>query len=234
MYCKNYQVRYSEVDVTGKATISAIISYFQDTTMFHSDSVGQGIGDLMQRQLAWLLISWHIQIYRYPEYAEELTARTWATKFVHSYGYRDFDLLDQGGNVVAKASSIWILYDAASGKMQRVSPQIAATYSPEDRPVFSDEEPWKIRFSKEYSICYDVKIARSFLDTNNHVNNVRYLDFILDAIPDSRRIHSLRINYKKQAVYGDIVHVCQCADDPAIFILKTDTDVCAVIAVDKD
>lgn len=80
MYEKTYTVRYSEVTDKAVSSLSALVSYFQDTTMFHSDTVGQGIHDLMEHHMAWLLASWRIEVYRYPRYAETVTARTWATQ----------------------------------------------------------------------------------------------------------------------------------------------------------
>lgn len=207
MYEKEYKVRYSEVTEKAEASLSALVSYFQDTTMFHSDTVGQGIGDLMQQNMAWLLASWRIQVSRYPKYAQTIRARTWATKFASVYGYRDFSLLDEAGNVLALASSVWIQYDAKAKKMKRVTQEIADVYGAEGNFAFPDGEEGRIRVPKEYTDIGSVEVRRRDLDTNNHVNNIHYIDYALDALPEGMEVRELRVSYKKAAVLGDIIHI---------------------------
>ena len=207
MYEKEYTVRYSEVTQAAVSSLSALVSYFQDTTMFHSDTVGQGIGDLMEQKMAWLLASWRIQIKRYPSYAEKITARTWATKFAGVYGYRDFSLSDEQGNVIALASSIWIQYDAGAQKMKRVTQEIADVYGAEGNFAFTDGDEGRIRPPKSYKDIGTVEVRRRDLDTNNHVNNIHYIDYALDALPEGLLVRELRVSYKKAAVLGDVIHI---------------------------
>ena len=142
MFEKEYTVRYSEVTTDASVSLSTLVSYFQDTTMFHSDSLGQGINNLMQDNTAWLLANWHIKINRYPRYNEPIRAYTWATKFAGVYGYRDFKITDQNDEVLAIASSTWFLYDALNQKLVRVTPEVADLYSPVPDFVFeSAAEP---------------------------------------------------------------------------------------------
>lgn len=207
MYEKTYTVRYSEVTDKAVSSLSALVSYFQDTTMFHSDTVGQGIHDLMEQHMAWLLASWRIEVYRYPRYAETVTARTWATKFAGVYGYRDFSLTDEQGNTIAVASSIWIQYDAGAKKMKRVTQEVADMYGAEGNFVFPDGDEGRIRAPKAYTDVGTVQVKRRDLDTNNHVNNIHYIDYALDALPADLAVRELRISYKKAAVLGDTIHI---------------------------
>lgn len=206
MYEKEYTVRYSEVAQNAESSLSALVSYLQDTTMFHSDTVGQGIGDLMQHHMAWLLASWHIKINRYPRYAEKIRARTWATKFASVYGYRDFEIVDEDDKVLAYAGSVWILYDSAERKMKRVTQEIADIYKPEPKFAFDEEEP-RLRAPKQYDDSGKCVVCRRDIDTNNHVNNIHYIDFALDALPQDLVVNELRISYKKAAVLGDEINV---------------------------
>lgn len=207
MYEKEYTVRYSEVTDKAVSSLPALVSYFQDTTMFHSDTVGQGIGDLMERKMAWLLASWRVKIERYPNYAEKITARTWATKFAGVYGYRDFSLSDEKGNIIALASSVWIQYDAGAQKMKRVTQEVADVYGAEGNFAFSDGEEGRIRPPKEYVDVGFAEVRRRDLDTNNHVNNVRYIDYALDVLPPDLDVRELRVSYKKAALLGDVIQI---------------------------
>lgn len=203
---KEYTVRYSEITPKAEASLSSVMAYFQDTSMFHSDSVGQGIGNLMQRHTAWLLASWHIKIDRYPRYAEKIRVRTWATKFASVYGYRDFEIVDEKGQRLACASSAWILYNSEEKKMKRVTQEIADTYKPQEKFVFEGEEA-RLRVPKEYTDISKRTVCRRDIDTNSHMNNIYYVDFALEALPADFEIRELRVSYKKAAVLGDEVNI---------------------------
>ena len=71
-----------------------------------------------------------------------------------------------------------------------------------DEPIDKISEP-----STPFSNRFDYKIMRRDLDTNNHVNNLNYLDFAIEALPDAvyNNIHfsSIDVLYKKQCLWGD-------------------------------
>ena len=207
MFEKEYTVRYSEVTTDALASLGALVSYFQDTTMFHSDSLGQGINNLMQDNTAWLLVSWHIKINRYPRYKETIRAYTWATKFAGVYGYRDFKITDKNDEVLAVASSAWFLYDSLNQKLQRVTPEVADAYNPEPDFVFGVASEPRLHVPKKYEDIYECVAEKRDLDTNNHVNNVHYIDYALEALPEEFTATELRVSYKNAAVLGDRICV---------------------------
>lgn len=207
MFEKEYTVRYSEVTTNASSSLSALVSYFQDTTMAHSDSLGQGINNLREDNLAWLLASWHIKINRYPRYNETIRAYTWATKFAGVYGYRDFKIINENDEVLAVASSAWFLYDSLNQKLRRVTPEVAQAYSPEPDFIFDTASEPRLHAPKQYEDVYECVAGKRDLDTNNHVNNVHYIDYALEALPEEFAPSELRVSYKNAAVLGDRICV---------------------------
>lgn len=73
-------------------------------------------------------------------------------------------------------------------------------------PPFSMEyAPRKIVVSKDGRVEEPVKITRAYLDSNNHVNNARYVQIGEEYLPEGFRIQQLRAEYKRQALLGDII-----------------------------
>ena len=72
MYEMKIQVRYSEVDRSGKVNLHQLLEYLQDCVTFHSIDVGLGIRGDEKEGRAWYLIAWDILVYRRPELAEIL------------------------------------------------------------------------------------------------------------------------------------------------------------------
>jgi len=215
MFEKKYTVRYSEVTTNAAASLGALVSYFQDTTMAHSDSLGQGINNLREDGLAWLLAGWHIKINRYPRYNETIRTYTWATKFAGVYGYRDFKITDENDEVLAVASSTWFLYDSVNQKLVRVTPEVADVYNPVPDFIFGTAAEPRLHTPKQYEDVYECIVGKRDIDTNNHVNNVHYIDYALEALPEGFVPSELRVSYKNAAVLGDKICVGVNKDDNA-------------------
>jgi acyl-ACP thioesterase len=58
-----------------------------------------------------------------------------------------------------------------------------------------------------YSDEKNIYIRKSDIDNNNHVNNVKYLEWMLDSTDDNilnnHNIKSISIEYKKEVIYSD-------------------------------
>ena len=59
------------------------------------------------------------------------------------------------------------------------------------------------------------------LDLNGHVNNVRYIEWILNHLPrdfhGTHRLMELEINFLGEALYGQTVFVCSTEIEPLYF-----------------
>ena len=62
MYSFDSRIRYSEVDSQGKITLTAILDYFQDCSTFHSEDLDVGLSYLAEKEIAWVLTSWQIEV----------------------------------------------------------------------------------------------------------------------------------------------------------------------------
>lgn len=60
MYEFDSRVRYSETDAQGRMTWLALMDYFQDCSVFHSEAVNLGVEVWTDAQKAWILSSWQI------------------------------------------------------------------------------------------------------------------------------------------------------------------------------
>ena len=116
MYAFDSRIRYSETDSEGELTLNALLNYFQDCSTFHSEDVGLGIGYMKEIGQAWVLSSWQIVVDRYPRLGEKVKIVTLPYELKAFLGYRNFAMLDEKGEYIAKANSLWSLLDVATGK----------------------------------------------------------------------------------------------------------------------
>ena len=204
MYTFDSRIRYSETDETGALSLLGVINYLQDCSTFQSEDIGLGVEYLEEKKRAWLLSSWRIGIDRYPVLGERIKIGTWATSSKGIYGYRDFVIMDQDGNYLVRAESIWFFCDTEKMVPVRVMPEDVAAYGNEEA-LDLGKAPRKILIPEEYEEGIPVTIATHHLDTNHHVNNAQYVDIAREAVPCTKMVKGIRADYKKAAVLGEIL-----------------------------
>ena len=213
MYTMNRQVTYSEVASDLKVNMAGLVHYFQDCTIAHSETVGQGVSAVAQTHRAWFLSSWQIEVAQYPSFMDQITVRTWAHNFKGMYGHRNFDLIDDAGQQIVRANSIWIFMDLEKMMPTRITAEDAAPY-PLEPALDMTYDPRKINILEEENRILSrtwepITIHPSFLDSNHHVNNGRYVEEAGNYLLLDTPIKKMRVDYRKAAKLGDIMHpVC--------------------------
>ncbi len=213
MYEMKREVTYSQVRKDLKVDMAELAHFFQDAVLVQSEQIGKGVQETMRSKTAWFLSSWQIEVMRYPEFMEHITVRTWPYEFKSMYGYRNFDVIDKKGETIARANSIWIFMDLE--KMRPTKPTEERVKGYELRPPLEMEyAPRKIQiFDDVYRLSSDVNqpilVKPSFLDSNEHVNNGRYVTEAMDYLPTGVVWKQMRVDYRKAATLGDNMYPVQ-------------------------
>lgn len=205
MYEFDARIRYSEVDSEGRLTWIALLNYFQDVSTFQSEEGGAGVSYLMERNLAWVLNSWQIDVIRYPMLFEYVKVGTIPYGIKGFLGYRNFYLKDAATNeMAAVANSLWTLMDMEKMVPCRVTKEIAAAYPMEEK-LSMEYADRKIFFTGEGTKKEEILVRPHHLDTNQHVNNGQYVLMAMDFLPPGFEIQRLRAEYKKSALLSDVI-----------------------------
>lgn len=204
MYSFDSKIRYSECDYEGKLSLISLLDYFQDCSVFHSEVCTAGVDFLKDNEHAWVLSSWQICFNRMPRLMETVTVCTWPYEMRGFYGYRNFLMKDSDGKVLAYANSIWVFIDLKTGRPTRIPDEVANKY--EYEPAL-EMECWerKIKLPAEYEECAGLTVPSYFIDTNQHMNNSKYVQVAMKYVPKDFNIGQLRVEYKKAAVEGDML-----------------------------
>lgn len=205
MYAFDSRIRYSETDSEGELTLNALLNYFQDCSTFHSEDVGLGIGYMKEIGQAWVLSSWQIVVDRYPRLGERVKIVTLPYELKGFLGYRNFAMLDEEENYLAKANSLWSLLDMTTGKPVAVNEAMHKGYGIDEK-LDMDYAPRKITVPEGGQRLEPIVVKKHHLDTNHHVNNGQYVNIAMEYLPDDFLIHQMRAEYKKQAFLDDVLY----------------------------
>ena len=203
-YTIRSRVRFSEIDHTRKMTLPGIINYFQDCSIFQSEEIGYGLEYLNKQKKAWMLSAWQIVIERYPKLGEEITVSTWASGFKGICGDRNFCMRDEAGEITAGANSLWVYMDLQKGRPAKPEADEVEAYGV-SKPLGMERAPRKIDIPENMTELQSFPVRRYHIDTNEHVNNCQYVQMAKEVYEGEEPIRQVRAEYKKSAVYNDII-----------------------------
>ena len=184
-YSEIYQPGVADFDPSGKLGYEAILRIFENTASRHSDSSGDDIIEESRNGITWVLTDWRVQIVRRPDSKAPLRVTTWVRDSVPTGRiFRDYTLVDETGTELVCAESRLILFDLRAQKIIRIDQQRFRSYLPETRGVFASAAP-RLRAPAAFDGEKTLPLRRSDIDFNGHVHNTKYLDFALEALPDT-------------------------------------------------
>ena len=197
------RVRFSEIDHSRKMTLPAVINYFQDSSIFHSESIGHGLEFLGKINRAWMLSAWQIVIDRYPRLGEDISVSTWASGFKGICGDRNFCMKDGQNKMIACANSLWVYMDIKKGRPVKPDAEEIKAYGVSE-PLEMKAVPRKIELPENMAEAASFPVCKYHIDTNEHVNNCQYIQMAKELY-EGEPVRQVRAEYKKSAVYKDII-----------------------------
>ncbi len=183
-YDKAFELRYFEMNEFGVASPTTILTLLEETAADHCFSINHSLYQLEEQNIGWVLISGFMQMERYPKYKEKITIRTWLSKYTSIKGFRENIIYDEQNNIIGRAKGLWIFFDIEKRRPTEIFSDIKEKWS------FSNEESIDCNISRKIPPIkhsdYEIKFKVNRYDTDmiKHVNNIRYLQWVVESIPD--------------------------------------------------
>ncbi|MCP4158260.1 MAG: hypothetical protein GY757_61745 [bacterium] len=208
-----HRVTSYDTDAKGKAPLPALARFLQEAAHRHANHLGFGYDQLIEKNLFWVLSRLSLTITKYPVWGDRIFVRTWPTFAERLYAFRDFQILDENGSILVSAGSAWLMLDkekhrprrpldfaGLSEKASHFSPDRSMPQTPPKVPNLTTPETGPL-FPVRYSD----------LDLYEHVNNAKYIQWILDGFPwelhRQYEIAALDINFLSEAKIGDEISI---------------------------
>lgn len=209
-YSEKIKLKYDDIGKSNRLNIKSLIKYFGDIAGNHSTNCSYGLNDIPTTHITWLLLNWKVKMFSHPKYNEELTINTWPRVIEKFYSFRDFEVFDSKNNLVAIASSKWVMINAETKRIERISNEIINAYGIEKKSVFTEPLNDKPQIPDNLKLNFTYTIQRRDIDTNGHVNNIHYIDYALESLPEdvynSNEFDNIEIHYKKEIKYGETIN----------------------------
>lgn len=199
------RIRYSEIGPDGRLTLAGLVNYLQDCGVFHSESIGFGPQVWAIRGKTWVIASWRIIIEEFPKLSEEVTTKTWTYFMSGMEGRRNFTMKGSDGRMLACVDSRWVFFDSVRQRPTHIPQEEIDAYGTGPR-LEMKAAPRRIPIPAEQTAKRPFKVRATNLDTNRHVNNEQYIRMAAGYLPMDFVTHELRVEYRRQAMLGDLIY----------------------------
>ncbi len=214
LWSETFRPRFYEVGPDGCITLEALANYFQEGASNHAAGLGVGMEHLFAKGQSWVLSRFFIQMQQFPQWKDPVTVETWPAGTERMFALRLFRLRS-GERELGFGSSAWLLIDLQRRRPLR--PDFAHTFDgPGPAIDISEKLPPKVEAPAAAASERAFTVRTSDLDMNRHVNNVKYIDWALEAVPPETRkacrLKKLQMNFLAECREGEQV-ISKCSPD---------------------
>ena len=210
-FTREFTISSYDLNPKGQARLTSMANFFQEAAYHHATKLGFGYHDMKSRKTTWVLSRMRIYMKRYPVWNEGIRLETWPSGAERLFALRDFKVMDATGEIIGMASTAWLILDIDTHRLIRPRDMMEQfKLIVHDDQMFEDSLE-KIALPGESRVLNRHEVVYSDLDIVGHVNNVRYMEWCIDAAtsPENAEmeIREFEINFNHEALLGDRIEI---------------------------
>jgi acyl-ACP thioesterase len=153
----------------------------------------------------------------WPKWNDRIRVETWVRPSEGAFAVRDFFVFDEQGRLIGEATTSWVrlAFDTHKPIREPLTDFPAGTgrcsFDAEKIPVRTPE------VTPGLTTLARFEVRNSDIDGNQHVNNTRYSQWVLDAIPIASHsqyvLDEYSVNFLSETRLGDAVEIQSSPDE---------------------
>jgi len=205
-----HKIRTYEINQHKQATVATLINQMNEAALENVIDLKVSVWDLEPYHISWVLMRKYTHINRLPTLGETIKIVTYPAGFERVFTFRDYKIFSESDELLAESSSTWLLMDTQTREMAKIPPFILdfqAKMPPREfclaRPAFRLPKLQQV----DNEVLYTVRWHQ--LDFNQHLNNLFYVQWMMEALPDNvlldYEMTHFEIQYRMEARWKDLV-----------------------------
>lgn len=190
-YTKTLKIPYMLCDRYKNLSLRNLVNLLADTSLTHSYKLEK---DLDMSKFRWIVYSWDIEIIDPIKAFDEIEVTTLIVDIHKFYTHRNV-YIKRDGEIVAKAYGLFLLVDIERMRPVKISKELIKAY--ENDPLIYEKQ--HLTYKSDFDKFKNIEIRYTDIDSNFHVNNTVYFDYLSDLCSISiKDIKFINIVYKNE------------------------------------
>ncbi|CAN1331355.1 Palmitoyl-acyl carrier protein thioesterase, chloroplastic [Linum perenne] len=214
VFRQNFSIRSYEIGADRSASIETLMNHLQETALNHVKTaglLGDGFGatpEMSKKNLIWVVTRMQVLVDRYPTWGDVVQVDTWVTGSGKNGMRRDWLIRDcKTGEILTRASSVWVMMNKLTRRLSKIPEEVRAEIEPyflKSDPVVPEDSRKLLKLDDNTAdhIRKGLSPRWNDLDVNQHVNNVKYINWILESAPpeilESHELCSMTLEYRRE------------------------------------
>ena len=211
-YTEERVVSCYEADSNHNFRPTAMLDLMQEAAGRDASVLGFGYDEMISENTAWVLSRTRVCFHKCPKWRDSVVLKTWHKGANRIFYLRDFLLESPEGELLISATTSWLIIDLATRRMVR-NTTLAENFDNSEMGDAIEEQAGKVMLPKglEPELVHTHKVVWSDIDTNGHVNNVKYAVWALDAVDydilKEKSLKEMLINYDTEVMRDQTVEL---------------------------
>ncbi|XVF08670.1 hypothetical protein REPUB_Repub07fG0022800 [Reevesia pubescens] len=223
VYRQTFIIRSYEIGPDKTATMETLMNLLQETALNHVTSsglAGNGFGatrEMSLRKLIWVVTRINIQVERYSCWGDVVEIDTWVDAAGKNAMRRDWIIRDYYTHeIITRATSTWVIMNHETRRLTKIPNQVRQEVIPFylNRIAIAEEKNDVEKIDK----LTDENTERtrsgleprwSDIDANQHVNNVKYIGWILESVAmnvlEDYNLTSMTLEYRRECRQSNLL-----------------------------
>ena len=238
-YEEKYTIRLADCDEQQRLRFPVLIDLLMTLSNHQLRKTDLDMAHLLQEDRGWVVIQYDFEVSALPKAGETITLWTCAVGYNRFFEYRDFGIVSAEGSELIHVSSQWVILDL---KARRIQPADPAKMIPFGAPALTHlPKMRRLVALKHYEESKKYRVRYYDLDTNRHMTNSHYFDWLFDSLPrlflDTNCPRRMSIKFDREIHYGDeaeVKHQLTVAEDGSVsdFAIMAHGKVSALAQID--
>ncbi|CAJ2641250.1 unnamed protein product [Trifolium pratense] len=229
-----FVIRSYEIGPDRTATMETLMNFLQETALNHVTSSGiggDGFGatrEMSLRKLIWVVTRIQVQVQRYSKWGEEIEIDTWVDAAGKNGMRRDWIIRDRcTKEIITKATSTWVIMNRETRRLSKIPEEVRRELSPfyiHRIAVASEERDCekidKLTDGTAETTQSGLAPRWNDMDVNQHVNNVKYIGWILESVPikvlEDYNMTSMTLEFRRECTQSNMLESMTCPTERVI------------------
>lgn len=241
VFRQNFSIRSYEIGADRTASIETLMNHLQETALNHVKTaglLGDGFGstpEMSIRNLIWVVTKMQVKVDRYPTWGDVVQVDTWVSASGKNGMRRDWIIHDcKTGQILTRASSVWVMMNKLTRRLSKIPDEVRGEIEPYfmNSPPVVEEDGRKLQKLDDNTADFvrtGLTPRWGDLDINQHVNNVKYIGWILESAPspilESHELSSMTLEYRRECGRDSVLQSLTAVSGDEIGLLASNGNV---------
>ncbi|TKY73229.1 Palmitoyl-acyl carrier protein thioesterase [Spatholobus suberectus] len=213
VFRQNFSIRSYEIGADKTASIETLMNHLQETALNHVKTaglLGDGFGatpEMCKKNLIWVVTRMQVVVDRYPTWGDVVQVDTWVSASGKNGMHRDWLVRDiKTGETLTRASSVCVMMNKVTRRLSKIPEEVRGeigSHFVDSAPVVEEDNRKLPKLDDTANFIRTGLSPRwNDLDVNQHVNNVKYVGWILESAPqlllENHELCAMTLEYRRE------------------------------------